>query len=200
MAVHMFKELPILGSVTLTLLVSLFQTGTAEMRSQRLVDAGYVVIRCDNRGSSRRGLAFEGAIKHDMGNLEIRDQEAAVRYFVDKGLVNPSQVGIYGWSYGVSALSEYPPLNLSLCQGYMTAMALCKSTAFCCGVSGAPVTSWGKHLLFLSGSLSLCLSLWLSLSLSDSVSVSQMAMTLTTRRGIWVDQSTTRRAMPRVMS
>lgn len=72
------------------------------MRAQRLVNAGYVVLRCDNRGSSRRGLAFEGAIKHDMGHLEIVDQEAAVEYFVRKGLVDPARVGIYGWSYGVS--------------------------------------------------------------------------------------------------
>jgi dipeptidyl-peptidase 4 len=77
------------------------KAGTAEMRAQRLADSGYVVLKCDNRGSSRRGLAFEGAIKHDMGHLEIVDQGAAVNYFASKGIVDPTRVGIYGWSYGV---------------------------------------------------------------------------------------------------
>lgn len=84
------------------------------MRAQRLADSGYVVLKCDNRGSSRRGLAFEGAIKHDMGHLEIVDQATAVNYFVSKGIVDPARVGIYGWSYGVSREKTCMHLSLSL--------------------------------------------------------------------------------------
>jgi len=91
----------------------------ADMRAQRLAQHGIVVIKCDNRGSSRRGLRFEGAIKHDMGNLEISDQRRAVQHFVELGLVDKDKVGIYGWSYG----------------GYMSAMALCKAPeTFHCAV------------------------------------------------------------------
>ena len=44
------------------------------------------------RGSSRRGLAFEGAVKWDMGNLEVSDQQAAVAAFAAEGLVDTARV------------------------------------------------------------------------------------------------------------
>jgi dipeptidyl-peptidase-4 len=72
------------------------------MRAQRLCQSGYVVLLCDNRGSSCRGLHFEGAIKHFLGGVEVKDQCAAVAHFVGRGLIDPKRVGIYGWSYGVS--------------------------------------------------------------------------------------------------
>ena len=107
-------------------------SSTADLRSQRLVERGCLVIRCDNRGSFRRGIAFEGAIHRDMGRLEVDDQRAAVEYFASKTelLVNPSKVGMIGWSYG----------------GYMSAMSLCRAPdTFCCSVAGAPVTSWDGY-------------------------------------------------------
>ena len=42
------------------------------------------------------------------GNKEVLDQVTAVKYFVDMGIVDPSRVGMFGWSYG----------------GYMSAMSL----------------------------------------------------------------------------
>jgi dienelactone hydrolase len=79
------------------------QTTTADMRVQRLVESGVLVLKVDNRGSSRRGLAFESAIQGSMGDLEVLDQQAAVRHFSSRGLVDPHRVGIFGWSYGVSS-------------------------------------------------------------------------------------------------
>jgi dipeptidyl aminopeptidase/acylaminoacyl peptidase len=37
-------------------------------------------------------LEFEGAIKWDMGNLEVSDQIAAVQVLVAEGLVDPNRV------------------------------------------------------------------------------------------------------------
>ena len=34
------------------------------------------MIRLDGRGSARRGLRFEGAVRHNMGDLELQDQVA----------------------------------------------------------------------------------------------------------------------------
>ena len=103
---------------------------TVDLRSQRLVERGCLVIRCDNRGSFRRGIAFEGAIHRDMGRLEVDDQRAAVEHFVSENLTIPSKVGMIGWSYG----------------GYLSAMALCRAPdTFCCSVAGAPVTSWDGY-------------------------------------------------------
>ena len=103
---------------------------TADMRAQFLRDHGYLVVKLDNRGSARRGLAFEGAIKHDMGNIEVQDQVDGVRWLVEQKLADPERVGIYGWSYG----------------GYMSAMALVRAPeTFKVGVAGAPVTHWDGY-------------------------------------------------------
>jgi len=103
---------------------------TSDMRAQRLAESGYAVLKVDNRGSAHRGLQFEGAIKYDMGNLEVDDQVAGVRHLVGMGVADPKRVGIYGWSYG----------------GYMSAMCLFKrSDIFSVAVSGAPVTHWDGY-------------------------------------------------------
>ena len=103
---------------------------TCAMRQQYLRSRGYLVFCLDNRGSARRGLAFEGAIKHNMGDIEVRDQVDGVRWLVDNGLADPDRVGVYGWSYG----------------GYMTLMCLARAPGvFRMGVAGAPVTHWDGY-------------------------------------------------------
>ncbi|MBI4641896.1 MAG: DPP IV N-terminal domain-containing protein, partial [Candidatus Tectomicrobia bacterium] len=47
---------------------------TIAMRAQYLCSLGFLVFMLDNRGSARRGLEFEGVIKHDMGHIEVEDQ------------------------------------------------------------------------------------------------------------------------------
>ena len=104
-----------------------FATATADMRAQHLRSRGYLVVKVDNRGSKRRGLAFEAAVHGSFGCLEVDDQVAAVDYAVERGLADPKRVGIFGWSYG----------------GYLSAMALAKAPeVFRCAVAGAPVASW----------------------------------------------------------
>ena len=103
---------------------------TVDMRAQYLSHMGYLVIKLDNRGSSRRGQAFEGAIKHNMGDLEVRDQVSGVQWLVEQGLSDPSRVGVYGWSYG----------------GYMALMCLTRAPqVFKVAVAGAPVTHWDGY-------------------------------------------------------
>eukprot|EP01083_Nonionella_stella_P145234 454718_1 len=102
----------------------------ADMRVQRLCAMGFAVVKCDNRGSSRRGLDFEGAIKKHLGRIEVLDQVTAVRHLVMKRVADPHRVGIYGWSYG----------------GYLAAMCLCRAPdVFSVGIAGAPVTSWDGY-------------------------------------------------------
>jgi len=103
---------------------------TCAMRIQRLRSLGYLVFSLDNRGSARRGVAFEGAIRHNMGDVEVRDQVAGVRMLAERGLADPKRVGVYGWSYG----------------GYMALMCLTRAPgAFKMGVAGAPVTHWDGY-------------------------------------------------------
>lgn len=103
---------------------------TVAMRAQYLARQGFVVFVLDNRGSARRGLAFEGAIKHAMGHVEVEDQVDGVRWLIDQGIADPDRIGVYGWSYG----------------GYMALMCLARAPeVFHVAVAGAPVTHWDGY-------------------------------------------------------
>ncbi|MBE2225306.1 MAG: DPP IV N-terminal domain-containing protein, partial [Anaerolineae bacterium] len=52
---------------------------TVNMRAHYLAQQGFLVFILDNRGSLRRGLAFEGWIRHRMGIIEVQDQVDGVR-------------------------------------------------------------------------------------------------------------------------
>ncbi|MBX2803871.1 MAG: S9 family peptidase [Myxococcales bacterium] len=103
---------------------------TTDMNAQYLRNEGYAVLKLDNRGSARRGLAFESALKGDMGNVELQDQVAGVQQLVAQGVADPQRVAIQGWSYG----------------GYLSAMALARfPDTFHVAIAGAPVTFWGGY-------------------------------------------------------
>lgn len=100
---------------------------TCDLEAQYLARSGYLVLRLDGRGSYGRGLAFEAALRHRFGTIELDDQVAGVRALVAQGRVLADRVGIYGWSYG----------------GYMTLRALLmRPDIFRAGVAGAPVTDF----------------------------------------------------------
>jgi dipeptidyl-peptidase-4 len=103
---------------------------TAAMQDQYLAGQGFLVFRLDNQGSARRGLAFEGVIKHRFGIVEVQDQVDGVNYLVQRGLTDPERVGVYGWSYG----------------GYMSLMCLFQAPeVFKTAVAGAPVTHYDGY-------------------------------------------------------
>lgn len=103
---------------------------TANMRAQYLAQQGFLVLALDNRGSARRGLAFEAPLKHNLGDVEVRDQVDGARWLMEKGLADPQRLGVYGWSYG----------------GYMALMCLVRAPElFKVGVAGAPVTAWDGY-------------------------------------------------------
>jgi dipeptidyl-peptidase 4 len=92
---------------------------------------GICVFRMDNRGSSDRSRAFERAIYHNMGDLELKDQIAGLDAICKKfTFLDRSRAGIWGWSYG----------------GYMTCMAMTRFAGqFKVGVAVAPVTDWHMY-------------------------------------------------------
>jgi len=102
-------------------------TSTADMRSQFLRTNGFAVLKLDNRGSSRRGLAFEMPIRKRMGEVEVDDQVAGVKWAITRKIADASRVAVSGWSYG----------------GYMALKCLSdRPDVFQSAVSGAPVTDW----------------------------------------------------------
>ena len=99
----------------------------AEAIESRLVDAGFVVMALDNRGSPHRGKRFEGVLKHNFAGAELEDQAAGARWLQQQDFVDGERIGICGASYG----------------GYMTLMALLREPSlYKVGVSIAPVTDW----------------------------------------------------------
>lgn len=87
----------------------------------------------DNRGTARRGLMFEGALKHNFGLVDADDQLTGAEWLQKQGLAKQGHIGLYGWSYG----------------GYLSAMTLARyPEVFKCAVSGAPVTSWDGYDTF----------------------------------------------------
>lgn len=103
---------------------------TVAMRAQYLRQQGYCVAVVDNRGSTDRGLAFEGHLRRALGTVEVDDQVALVRSLVENGTTDPDRVGIYGWSYG----------------GYLSALCLARRPdVFRAACAGAPVTSWDGY-------------------------------------------------------
>ncbi len=105
-------------------------TMTANLRAQYLRSLGFCVLALDNRGTPRRGMTFESAISRQLGQVEVEDQVAGVRWAINAGLADPQRVGVTGWSYG----------------GYMAAMCLARvPEIFRAAVAGAPVTSWDGY-------------------------------------------------------
>jgi dipeptidyl-peptidase-4 len=94
---------------------------------QLLASHGFLVWTLDNRGMAARGSAFESAIFHDLGRVELEDQLAGVEYLKSLPFVDPARIGITGWSYG----------------GYLTLYAVTHAPdVFRAAVAGAPVTDW----------------------------------------------------------
>jgi len=103
---------------------------TQDLRAQFLARRGYVVFRLDNRGTPRRGVAFERTLARRLGAVEVEDQAAGARWLASRPDVDGARIGIYGWSYG----------------GYMALLCLLRAPdIFRAGVAGAPVTDWAGY-------------------------------------------------------
>lgn len=104
--------------------------GGASTWLQGLAGDGYIVCRLDNRGTPNRGIEFEQSIHRHLGTKEVADQLRAIAWLRQQPFVDPSRIGVHGWSFG----------------GYMTLrLMLLHPTVFACGISGAPVTDWSMY-------------------------------------------------------
>jgi dipeptidyl-peptidase 4 len=98
---------------------------------QLYADAGFVVVRCDGRGTPGRGRAWERATLRDLITIPLADQVSALRAAAVRfPELDLERVGVYGWSFG----------------GYFAAMAVLQHPElFKAGVAGAPVTDWALY-------------------------------------------------------
>ncbi len=99
---------------------------------QFLANHGYVVYEINNRGSSGYGKTFYAMDDRKHGDADLDDCVASKKMLIDLGYVRPTQIGIFGGSYG----------------GYMTLAALTfRPRAFAVGVDLFGVANWLRTLL-----------------------------------------------------
>jgi dipeptidyl-peptidase-4 len=88
-----------------------------------LADRGYIVMSVDNRGTpAPRGRDWRKSVYRQIGILASKDQAAAARAILKRfDFLDPSRVGIWGWSGGgsmtLNMIFRYPEL-------YHTGMAI----------------------------------------------------------------------------
>lgn len=98
-----------------------------DLFDQYMAQHGWLVFSLDNRGTPRRGRAFEDPIFRKLGEIEVQDQLAGLAYLKTLPYVDGARIGCFGWSYG----------------GYLSLMLLAKaSDQLAGGVAVAPVTDW----------------------------------------------------------
>jgi dipeptidyl-peptidase-4 len=94
--------------------------------NQLLLEAGYVVVKVDNRSATGISKKLENTIVSRLGEAETPDLVAAARWLKKQSWVDPARVGVWGWSYG----------------GYMTLNLMTRSQEFKAGISVASCSDW----------------------------------------------------------
>lgn len=90
-----------------------------------LLRRGYAVFFPNPRGSSGRGQKFAHHVYGDMGGADVGDLLSGLDLLVERGVADPSRLGVMGRSYG----------------GFMTAWLICQDHRFSAAVAVAPITN-----------------------------------------------------------
>jgi dipeptidyl aminopeptidase/acylaminoacyl peptidase len=95
--------------------------------TQVFVNAGFVVLAPNPRGSTGYGKKWREGNRHDWGGKDLEDIALGAAWLGEQKLADPARVGVYGASYG----------------GYLTLMSLAlRPDRFAAGVSVVGVVSW----------------------------------------------------------
>jgi dipeptidyl-peptidase-4 len=94
--------------------------------NQLLLEAGYVVVKVDNRTATGISKQLENLIVNRVGEAETPDLVAAARWLKKQSWIDPERVGTWGWSNG----------------GWMALNLMTRSTEFKAGIAVAPVVDW----------------------------------------------------------
>jgi dipeptidyl-peptidase 4 len=110
--------------------VQTVQRAWRSVNEKLLLEAGYILLQLDNRGSANRNVKFESAIAGHLGSVEVDDQIVGLSWLRAQPFVQADKVGVMGWSYG----------------GYMTLRLLTDPRShFAAGAAGAPPTDWREY-------------------------------------------------------
>ena len=104
--------------------------GTTFLFHQLLARDGIAILQVDNRGMGARGQKFAAALRHNFGQVELKDQLTALDQALQQfPQLDRNRLGWWGWSYG----------------GYMTLYSMSHSDRFKAGFAVAPVTDWKDY-------------------------------------------------------
>jgi dipeptidyl aminopeptidase/acylaminoacyl peptidase len=109
--------------------ISLSHWPSSHAYPSALAGAGYFVLCPNPRGSFGQGEAFTRANVKDFGNGDFKDILAGVDEALKVAPIDPSRLGITGWSYG----------------GYMTMWAVTQTNRFKAAVAGAGLANWQSY-------------------------------------------------------
>ena len=90
-----------------------------------LTERGYAVLQANPRGSGGYGRDFRFANYGDWGGGDYQDIMSGVDHLIARGIADPDQLGILGWSYG----------------GFMTSWVITRTHRFKAACVGAGVTN-----------------------------------------------------------
>ncbi|PBJ13152.1 S9 family peptidase [Flavobacterium sp. ACN6] len=92
-----------------------------------LTQQGYIVACVDGRGTGFKGAEFKKVTQKELGKYEVEDQIDAAKVLGSYSYVDPSRIGIFGWSYG----------------GFMASNCIFQGNdVFKMAIAVAPVTNW----------------------------------------------------------
>jgi dipeptidyl-peptidase-4 len=94
--------------------------------NQLLLDAGFVVVKVDNRSATGISKRLENLTLKRFGEAETPDLVAAARWLKRQSWVDAERLGVWGWSNG----------------GWMTLNLMTRSQEFKAGIAVAPVVDW----------------------------------------------------------
>jgi dipeptidyl-peptidase-4 len=101
-----------------------------ELWYQYMAQKGFIVFSLDGRGTSHRGKAWEQATFRQLGTKEMEDQLKGVEYLKSLSYVDPSRIGVHGWSFG----------------GFMTTSLMTRNPGvYKVAVAGGPVIDWSYY-------------------------------------------------------
>ena len=97
-----------------------------------LLKRGYAIFFPNPRGSSGRGQDFARRVVGEMGGADTHDYLSGLDHLVERGIADPTRLGVMGASYG----------------GFMTSWLITQDSRFAAAVSVAPITNYvSAHLL-----------------------------------------------------
>ena len=104
-------------------------SGSTYIYWQLLAQHGFIIWVLDNRTASGKGAISTWPVYKNFGSLELQDLEDGIVWLKDQPYVDPSRIGLEGWSYG----------------GFMVSYALTHSQSYKMGIAGGSVTDWRDY-------------------------------------------------------